>query len=585
MPIYSGKTGKMVSDISINESADILNEGLFDKNPPASYVDFALKFYEKLSKKVDVIDMGREKENPKKYISNNEKWKYEFKIDHENYDPEIGYIRKGAKTAAAQATGFIIPGVGTSMTVKNAVANAINSEKYRKDLEKVIASIPGMKGGKGGYYYHVDSGKKYVYAAWVDVRTEDDDLIKHSILLTCLDYKKWKKKLGINEAATESEIPGFDDAAKDPDGKLDLSSIFAGFESEDKPVIPAEELKNYQPYPDLKKAFNEHFDILDDYTRKTLMTMNEAEHNTALTALTSKLYDQIVSKAHNIDFGEIPKTKGDITKLSNYETLKETLGIIKGIVTEYKQDTKCIDEVSVAMTNIQGRKDMFERAFRGNCEMPMLMYDNMVMAVVVGTSYLITACIEFIKAPRDESFTIQLDKVAYNKSKDHLIYTSISKFNHMCENGDFDQAMNMIIDKKIRKFTGITIAGGIAVGVIILTNIIPLLRELVYLFYHTRVTLSDFYETQADLLTMNAYNLQHNDVRTNQDDKNEIIEKQNKIAEKFRKAANFFAIKNKKAEIAATKDIENSAKKYKLDADANIVSDEPDESDSGSALF
>ena len=581
MPIYRKRNGQTV----VVRESSVLNEGLFKKKEvPREFITFATSVYDKLSKKLVIRDIKGV--DAKTYVKNNPKRGYTFGIEHENYSP-------GQAAMAAGLNGAVFGYAGSSL-------GARATAEYRIELERKCKSLlTGLKekrstvfGANTSYFYKLSSDKKYVFSVepYVDAVPSTGGnkvyLNVYQVNLFCNDATdKVLKKLGESTSFIESEIPGFDDAAKNPDGKLDLSSIFAGFEPENKPIIPAEELKHYQPYPELKKAFNEHFDIMDDHTRKTLMAMNEAEHNTALTALTSKLYDQIVSKAHNIDFGEIPKTKGDITKLSNYETLKETLGIIKGIVTEYKQDTKCIDEVSVAMTNIQGRKDMFERAFRGNCEMPMLMYDNMVMAVVVGTSYLITACIEFIKAPRDESFTIQLDKVAYNKSKDHLIYTSISKFNHMCENGDFDQAMNMIIDKKIRKFTGITIAGGIAVGVIILTNIIPLLRELVYLFYHTRVTLSDYYETQADLLTMNAYNLQHNDVRTSQDDKNEIIEKQNKVAEKFRKMANFFAIKNKKAEVAATKDIENSAKKYKLDADANIVSDEPDESDSGSALF
>jgi hypothetical protein len=386
-----------------------------------------------------------------------------------------------------------------------------------------------------------------------------------------------------SKLAEASEIPGFKDAVKS-DGSIDLSSIFAGFETETQPIIP-DDLRDYQPYPEVKKALNENFDINDKTTRRQILYMNEAQHNATLTALTSKLYDQIVDKVHDIDFGEIPATKGDITKMSNFEDMKDTLGIIKGIVKEYKQDTKPIDEVSVAITNIQGRKDMFERAFRANCEMPILMYNNMVMAVEVGTTHLITACIEFIKAPKDESFTIQLDKIAYAKSKDSLIYNSIAKFNHICENGDFDTSMNALIDNKVRKFTGtaLGVAGTVAVVVIILANIIPLLRELVYIFYHTRVILSDYCEVQADLLTMNAYNLQHNDI--DREDKDEIIKKQNEVAEKFRQVSEFIRIKDKKAEVKATKDIENSAKKYRLDPDANVVSDEPDESNSGSALF
>ena len=588
MPIY--RDGKRVLTPITEE--ELISESLFKGDPPKDFIAFAKDFAKKLGKKVTVKPMGLDRVEPNEFIKENPRWKYQFNIDNEMYNPTAGYATAGAKGAAGGIANMIVPGVGVAITAANATNNERAAVAYRDTLRNTIKSATGLKLHPATQMlYRVAPGKKYIYMAWPAVSMEGEYFTVYAVMLECVEYKKWAKRLGLRESAATVEIPGYDEAALKEDGSLDLSSIFAGFEEDtdnkmDK-IIGDDmiELRRYQPYPELKKALNEHFDVFDKTTRNQLRAMNEAQHNTALTALTSKLYDQIVSKAHNIDFGEIPATKGDITKLSNFETMKETIGIIKGIVTEYKQDTKPVDEISVAIGNIQGRKDMFERAFRANCEMPMLMYNNMVMAVVVGTSHMITACIEFIKSPKGESFAIQLDKIAYIKSKDNLIYESISKFNRICENGDFDQAMNMIIDKRIRKFTGISIGAGIVVGVIILTNIIPLLRELVYLFYHTRVSLSDYCNVQADLLTMNAYNLANNDINTDANEKSDIVEKQNKIAEKFRKIANFFAIKDKKAEVEATKDIENSAKKYKLDMNSDIVSEEPDEEDSGSALF
>lgn len=585
MPIY--KDGKLVDRLPLYEvtnyiaETESMNEGVFKGDPPKEFISFAKDFAKKISKKEDFV-MGVKNIDPIDYIESKSKWKYSFKVDDPKNHP-VGSI------AASSALAGLTLGVSTVVDV---VVNDKNVEKATSHLTNILKTT-GMKHYTNlrqmrEYFYKVSSGKKYLFIAWPAVAMSAGMYSVYSIMLQCVKYNDFKGYVGLSESAVTCEIPGFDCAEKDEDGKLKLSSIFAGFEDEDMDKCHckcAADMRKYQPYPGLKTAFSEHFDITDNYTRTTLLTMTEAQHNTALTALTSKLYDHIVNKTHEIDFNEIPKTKGDITKLSNYETLKDTLAIIKGIVTEYKQDTKPIDDISLAMANVQTRKDLFERGFRSNCEMPMLMYDNMVMAIVVGTGHMIAATIEFIKAPKDESFIIQLDKIAYNKSKDHLIYNSIAKFNHICENGDFDKAMNMIIDKKIRKFTGLTIAGGIVVGVIILANIIPLLRELVYLFYHTRVQMNDYFEMQADLLTMNAYNLQYNDVNTNADDKAEIIEKQNKIAEKFRKAANFVSIKDKKAEVEATKEIENSAKKYKLDDEANIVSVEPDTSTSSSALF
>ena len=471
-------------------------------------------------------------------------------------------------------------------------------QKYRDFADDVLRKA-GFKKGKNDtlvtntyYWYRFSSDKKHVYVAYyitpvgmlpasyqlqISVRcVEKNDhnaFVWEAARLTSNQIKYQRTKEDIIREQSAQEIAN----------KKALGSIFDRAK-EDEIEFDSLNIRKYIPNPDLEKTFVEFFDCRDQTTRRKLMAMTEAEHNSALTNLTSKLYDQIVKKTHSIDYGEIPKTKGDISKLSNYEDLMDTLGILKGIVKEYKQNTKPIDDISVAIGNLSGRKDMFERAFRYDCELPMLMYNNLVMAVIAGTSFMITSCIEFIKAPRDETFIIQLDKVAYNKSKDALLYNSLAKFNKSCESGDFDKAMNMIIDKKIRKFTGIAVASGIVAGIIILVNIIPILRELTYFFFYVKNSISDFFDVQADLLMMNAYNVQRNEA-LNADDKDEIVEKQLAIANRFRDISNKFAIDRKKAEVEATRDIEKSGKKYKLDANADIVAEDDDDGSDTSVLF
>ena len=471
-------------------------------------------------------------------------------------------------------------------------------QKYRDFADDVLRKA-GFKKGKNDtlvtntyYWYRFSSDKKHVYVAYyitpvgmlpasyqlqISVRcVEKNDhnaFVWEAARLTSNQIKYQRTKEDIIREQSAQEIAN----------KKALGSIFDRAK-EDEIEFDSLNIRKYIPNPDLEKTFVEFFDCRDQITRRKLMAMTEAEHNSALTNLTSKLYDQIVKKTHSIDYGEIPKTKGNISKLSNYEDLMDTLGILKGIVKEYKQNTKPIDDISVAIGNLSGRKDMFERAFRYDCELPMLMYNNLVMAVIAGTSFMITSCIEFIKAPRDETFIIQLDKVAYNKSKDALLYNSLAKFNKSCESGDFDKAMNMIIDKKIRKFTGIAVASGIVAGIIILVNIIPILRELTYFFFYVKNSISDFFGVQADLLVMNAYNVQRNEA-LDADDKDEIVEKQLAIANRFRDISNKFAIDKKKAEVEATRDIEKSGKKYKLDANADIVAEDDDDGSDTSVLF
>ena len=345
------------------------------------------------------------------------------------------------------------------------------------------------------------------------------------------------------------------------------------------------DLHKYVTYPEIQKKFSEMFDLSDDKTRRTILSLDEAGQNSILTNLTSKLYDHIVKKTTSIDYGKIPQTKGDITKLDAYEDLKDVLEILHGILKEYHQDGGPIDVCTTTLTNLETRKDLFERAYRADCELPVMIYENAVLALVSGVSYMIAGCIEFIKAPSDETYTIQLDKIAYAKSKDYLLYHALEKFNKSCANGDLDKAVNDIISRRVRKFTGVAagIIAGTVIGIVVIMNIVPILRELVYVLYYTRTRISDFFEVQADLLQMNTYNVEANS-SINPEERKEIADKQIAIADKFRTIANKVQIDAKQSDVKASRDIEANQRKYKVDDLVN--QDIDDNGDEGvSSLF
>lgn len=362
--------------------------------------------------------------------------------------------------------------------------------------------------------------------------------------------------------------------------EFDPTTYFS-FQDEDK-VCPGlfDDEKVFYRDPVYNKAITEYFNMSDRKTCRTLTRLNEAGQNTVLMSLTSKLYDKIVAKCDDIDYGEIPATKGDITKLSKYNDMKETISIMHDILKEYKQDTGPIDELSVALSNVEARKDLFERAYRYNCELPIAMYCNVVLGIITGISYMIATCIEFIKDPGTNSFRIALDKMAYAKTKDHMVYNTLKSFNKSCANKDFDKAMEAVLKAGTKNFAGSVAIGGIAIGVIgTILLLIPVLRELIFLFYYTRMRVSDFFDIQADLLQANAYSLESNST-LDVDEQKKIAAKQLKTVERFRKISNTFAIDIKKAEVASTKE------KLQDDESKMLIDDiESIDSGAGSALF
>ena len=327
---------------------------------------------------------------------------------------------------------------------------------------------------------------------------------------------------------------------------------------------------------DIDLIFREHMDLSDRETVKILSTINEADQNQVLYNLCGKLYEKLIDKVDDIDFGEIPSTKGDITKLSNYTNMMECVDILKDLLKEFKESTSTILEIERAINNIKKRKELFEKGFRYNVELPIVIYSTMTLSVISSISFLISSCVEYIKMPNKESFEVVIDRVALVKSKDNLLFKNLARFNEACVKGQIDSSINEVMKGMEKGFVGEYgfLIGGVAL-VVLITCIIPLLRELIFFFYYSRTRVSDYFEVQANLLQMNIYNLESNQ-EVDKDKKVKIMTKQSKLVERFRKISNFFAVKAKESENKTDRDIAHDNTKYKTN---DVLDSLPDSAD------
>ena len=330
--------------------------------------------------------------------------------------------------------------------------------------------------------------------------------------------------------------------------------------------------------PEFNRTITEHFDLSDKETFSYLRSIEEADQNKVLVALTSKLYDHLVEKVDDIDFGDIPKSRGDITKLPNYEKVLDCISIIRGILENAKQDLDPVIVLEDAIKNLNEYKEVFIKGYQLNMELPMVVYNTMVLSIYSGISILISSCIEFVKSTDNTGFDIALDKVQLKKTKDALIFRNLKSINKAFENGSLPKALDQMLKQNTKKFVGealetIALAGAV-IGVIL--NIIPILRELVFYFYYSRTQVANYFDAQSALLQMNAYNLA---AKATDDSKDieAIKNKQLKIADKFKRLANMIAVKNNKAEISAEKETKALEKKLKI---TDVVDDDASDSNS-----
>lgn len=330
--------------------------------------------------------------------------------------------------------------------------------------------------------------------------------------------------------------------------------------------------------------FNEamkYFDNDDTMTRNILLSVNEADQNIVMTSLANKLYGHITDKVDEIDFGTIPNSKGDITKIDNFESLLDCVNIISDILQQYHQDTSAVEVVNLAIQNMIDRTDMFEKAYKLNIEMPIIIYNTIALSIVSSISYLISSCIEFVKLPEDKGFEIAMDRASALKVKEAILFADLKKFNKMCGDGSFDKAMDFVMKQNANNFTGagmFTIgASSVVVALGILLLIIPLIRELIFFFYYSKAKASEYFDAQSSLLLINAYNIENNLTREPKK-KKQIVDKQRKIADTFKKLSNSLKVNLKTGEKKAVDETEK-LDKQKLKHD-EVLDRIPDSSNS-----
>ena len=338
---------------------------------------------------------------------------------------------------------------------------------------------------------------------------------------------------------------------------------------------------------------SETYDLSDYATKKNLLFCNEAKRIDNLEHIVGNLYMHIKSNVAGIDFGTIPKSNGVVTHIDNYANVLDCINSVHELVYNYKERTDIPDALSTALANLQQRERVFTKAFALNIEFPIMIYNMTVLAVVSSVSLLLSSTVEYVKNGHD-SFAVSFDKTGYAKSRDHVLYQYVTQFNRNCDNGTLDKLMNDCIKNNLTPMsesaelepvdeglkdiasTAVNIAsaaaGGkaaqvawagikagmkfkplkivtiiIAIGAGII-GMIMLIRKLVFWWLSTSMKVSDWFEIQATYLQINAENLKYRDDRKDSDDhRKKVYGKQMWFVDKFKKLANFFALKDSKA--------------------------------------
>lgn len=334
----------------------------------------------------------------------------------------------------------------------------------------------------------------------------------------------------------------------------------------------------------LRSQYNEfvkeYFDITDRETRKVLVTINEADQNQVMGSLATKLYDAIVKKVTDIDFGQIPQSRGDITKIPNYLDMVECLTTIRDMMVASKQSTQTPDIIFLSIENMKKYQKIWEKGYVLDNEMAIVFYNTIVLSIVSAISLLTSATVEFVKNPQSDVIDLELAKVANHKTKDNLLFKNLDKFNKACRKGDIEKIFNEVLkaQRQLKEETivkeniaAILFTGAMVLG--LLSTVIPILHQLTNALYCLRQSVAEYLAGEADVIRLNAEKVQYNRAKS-PEQKKKIITRQHKIADHFKKWSNKLMIKANKADVEANKKIkEENSNKSKI---GDVVDEMPD---------
>lgn len=304
------------------------------------------------------------------------------------------------------------------------------------------------------------------------------------------------------------------------------------------------------------------------------ITILEDGTNPITSKYMEKLYQQVLEKKH-IDFGDIPKSKGNIRDYSGYESLKEVVNTVQTLSSGIKSTSaaiKCINTLTSALGNIESLSGLFSKGFQEKNEYVMLDYNCFVYSIVQATTHILSEFVEFVKNPESKELDIRITDTKY-KAPSFYIET-LEKFNRLNSTSEYRNYLEYMINREKNNFTGAAALGFSAVVAVAL-SIVPITRSIIYRIYRLRMKLSDALAMQALFLEMNKCRVQARQ-DLDKDKIKQILEKQEKLRQMFLKISEKIKVEDSQAGKAAANDLQRDNRHMSLGNKSNDSSSDDD---------
>ena len=310
--------------------------------------------------------------------------------------------------------------------------------------------------------------------------------------------------------------------------------------------------------------------------RDAYVALTEAESQAVTTQLIANILKSAVDKSH-VDFGDIPNSKGRIEKYKGYSSMVQSLDYMDRLSGNGKiQD---IATVRTALEQLTSLGDIFDKGFKLNNKFVILTYNSVVLACVEATSGLIAEFMKYIQEP--STMTV---KINYNSTQPFtLCLKNLENFNTLSVKGEMRKSLSALMGGAGKEnfigagaiLSGAKKLGAIAGMAAMVSVILPVVRELVFLYYNSRAKISDFLSQQAHFVEMSKASLE-SDMSMDSNRKASIKAKQEARIKTLLTLSDKIAVHYSMAEKKAVQDLDRENRGWTLSDVQNTISSEND---------
>lgn len=267
-----------------------------------------------------------------------------------------------------------------------------------------------------------------------------------------------------------------------------------------------------------------------------IYALNEAEQAVINDRMVGNIYQSALKK-RDINFDTIPISKGDIKKFDGYDNMIATIEMLRQLSKKFGIKIAELDIVETAIGNIRAYRKTFEDAFTFNNDFLTLYYNSLVYACVEAVSLILSSYVEYVKTVNTLEFKLKKGKGMYG----NVCIGNLRKFNNTVKSGEFAKFANSILSKNKQQFLGTGIATTTALGLAL--SIVPILRQLIYYFYESRMSIGQYLEQQAEFLRINQEQMNTDGISPAERDK--IVKKQKETADRLDRLAEKIKVNSK----------------------------------------